>query len=568
MLIGCAYRGVFAALALTSILLFANTACAQTGPVPAEGTPSDLEREVAAVKAENAAVKEQLRRIEEQQKTLLELVDRLQQRLDVVAAAPASTSTVKPVPVYASVAPTPAPASRNALSPSIPAIIGPAIIGPLPSSSPVISDPASAATSPSSSNPAIPSLPPPRQDKSVVDKLSDYYDDGFVLVRTKEDSKFPFFLKLNNTTQFRYINTKPIHDTFADHVGTVRDVASRNDFSINRSMFTFGGYAFNPKLKFSLVTWTSNTLAAVVVGGYVGWEFSKALSIQAGYWTVPGSRTLSFTFPYFTQPDRSMADNFFRPGFTQGVWAVGEPIKGLSYHVFLGNGLNTLTIPTGKIDTHLMYSGTVFWEPLGPYGPPGKARNMYDDYYASDKPKVRIGTSYTRSREDRFSNLDQTNPENTSMHNSDGVLTFTTGAFAPGVTLQEALYRMWAIDGGVKWRGLAVNGQYYFRWLTDFKADGLLPISSTLDHGAELSASHFFIPKKLMLYGRTSFIRGQFRDSYEFGGGLKWYFVDDHRVWLQGEALRITKSPFGGILYPYTAGMSGWAPHVQLIFNF
>src|SRR4030095_15611522 len=98
--------------------------------------------------------------------------------------------------------------------------------------------------------------------------------------------------------------------------------------------------------------------------------------------------------------------------------------------------------------------------------------------------------------------------------------------------------------------------------------DGPLPISSTFDHGAELSASHFFIPKKLMLYGRTSFIRGQFRNSYEFGGGFKWYFVDDHRVWLQGEALRITKSPFGGILYPYTAGMSGWAPHVQLIFNF
>ncbi len=36
---------------------------------------SDLENDIAAMKAENAAVREQLRKMEEQQKTLLELVD-------------------------------------------------------------------------------------------------------------------------------------------------------------------------------------------------------------------------------------------------------------------------------------------------------------------------------------------------------------------------------------------------------------------------------------------------------------------------------------------------------------
>ncbi len=35
-----------------------------------------------------------------------------------------------------------------------------------------------------------------------------------------------------------------------------------------------------------------------------------------------------------------MADNFFRPGFTQGVWLTGEPVKGLNYLAFVGNGLN------------------------------------------------------------------------------------------------------------------------------------------------------------------------------------------------------------------------------------
>jgi hypothetical protein len=505
----------------------------------APGSSGNLEDEVTAVKAENAALREQLRQIEEQQKTLLDLVNRLQQRLD------ARTTAEEPSPAQPS-----SPSGTVEVS--------------APSAAPETSVPLPAAAG--SSMP--PPLGEPIQAGTPMDQRGDQYRDGFILVDTRDSSKFPFTLKLNNVTQFRYLNTQLENDTFTDHLGATRDVAERNDFSINRSMFTFSGFVFDERLKYSLVTWTSNTLAAVVVGGYVGWEFGRGLTLQAGYWTVPGTRTLSYTFPYFTQPDRSMADNFFRPGFTQGIWATGEPVKGLSYHLFLGNGLNTLTIPTAKIDTNLMYSGSVWWEPLGQYGPDGKARNMYDDYYISEKPVIRIGTSYTRSREDRFSNLDQSNPENTSMHNSDGVLTFATGAFAPGVTLEEATYRMWAIDGGVKWRGLAINGQYYSRWLDSFLADGPLPISSTFDHGAELSAAYFVLPQKLELYGRSSAVFGEFNDSWEYAAGLKWFFVPDHRVWLAGEALRVNESPFGGQIYPYNAGMKGWAPIVQMIFQF
>jgi hypothetical protein len=31
---------------------------------------------------------------------------------------------------------------------------------------------------------------------------------------------------------------------------------------------------------------------------------------------------------------------------------------------------------------------------------------------------------------------------------------------------------MWAIDGGLKYNGLAINGQYFMRWLNAFEADG------------------------------------------------------------------------------------------------
>jgi hypothetical protein len=193
---------------------------------------------------------------------------------------------------------------------------------------------------------------------------------------------------------------------------------------------------------------------------------------------------------------------------------------------------------------------------------------MYDDYFASKKVRVRLGTAFTRSREDRFSNLDQSSPENTSLYNSDGVLFFSTGAFAPGVTIDKATYRMWAIDAGLKWNGLAVNGHYFMRWLRDFEADGPLPLDSTFDRGGELSAGYFVNPKKVMVYGRGSWVRGEFGDSHEYGAGVKWYFLPTERLWFNMELFKASEVPYSGAFTPYTAGMSGWVPMVQTVLAF
>jgi hypothetical protein len=333
-------------------------------------------------------------------------------------------------------------------------------------------------------------------------------------------------------------------------------------------MFIFAGYMFDPKLQYRLTVWTSAGAASIVVAGNIGWRFNKGLTLTGGYTGVPGSRSLVNTFPFFQPTDRSMADNFFRPGFTQGAWASGEPVSGLNYLAFVGNGLNTLNISANKIDTNLLLAGSVWWEPLDPYSEPGKSRQMYDDYFASKKTRIRLGTSFTRSREDRFSETDQSSPDNTAIYNSDGVLAFTTGAFAPGVTVEEATYKMWAIDSGLKWNGFSVNGQYYFRWLGDFDADGPLPLASTFDHGFELSAGQFVIPKKLVLYGRGSKVFGQFGNPYEYAGGLKWYLLPTERLWMTGELMRVHHAPYSGAFSPYTTGMTGWVPMIQTILAF
>jgi hypothetical protein len=287
---------------------------------------------------------------------------------------------------------------------------------------------------------------------------------------------------------------------------------------------------FDPKLRYSFMVWTSAGAASIVVTSSIGWQFNKALTITAGYTGVPGSRSMVNTFPFFTATDRSMADNFFRPGFTQGGWANGELGHGLNYLAFVGNGLNTLSITANKIDTHLLGSSSLWWEPLGAYGEPGKSRNMYDDYFASKQIRIRLGSSFTRSREDRFSDLDQSSPENTSTYTSDGVLFVSTGALAPGVTIDEATYRMWSTDVGVKWNGLA----------------------AMFDRGGELSVSYFVNPKKVLLYGRGSWVRGQFGDSHEYGAGVKWHFLPTERLWLNTELFRVSKAPYSGAFTPYT----------------
>jgi hypothetical protein len=531
-----------AVLALSA--LFAASALGQAS----SSSSASMEQEIKDLRSENAAVREQL-------KMLVDTVNKLQRRLDGEPATVVHESTPPPTqPLTAT-----------------PAVAQSAISTPAGKPPQTASSQTPAANAALNTQPAVTVLAStPGQPESVpAPQTNDgRYRDGLVILQTSDEAKVPFLLKFNVNTQLRYLNTLDSKQTFTDHLGNTQDVHRRNDITVNRAMFILGGYIFDKRLQYSFTVWTSAGAASIVVAGNIGWRFNKALTLTAGYTGVPGSRSLVGTFPFFTSTDRSMADNFFRPGFTQGAWLSGEPVKGLNYLAFVGNGLNTLSITANKIDTNLLFSGSVWWEPLGPYGEPGKSRNMYDDYFTSKKVRIRLGTAFTRSRENRFSDLDQSSPENTSIYNSDGVQAFATGAFAPGVTLQDATYKMWAIDGGIKWNGLAVNGQYFMRWLGDFNADGPLPLSSTFDQGGELSAAYFVKPKKWMPYARTSWVHGQFGNSYEYGAGVKWHVVPTERFWLQTELFRINKAPYSGAFTPYTAGMTGWVPMVQAVIAF
>jgi hypothetical protein len=127
---------------------------------------------------------------------------------------------------------------------------------------------------------------------------------------------------------------------------------------------------------------------------------------------------------------------------------------------------------------------------------------------------------------------------------------------------------MWANDWGFKYSGLAINGQYYARWLNNFDADGPLPLTSTFDHGFELSAGYFVFPKKLMVYGRGSAIFGEFKNPNEFGAGVKWHFLPTERLWLNFELMKVKGSAYNGAFSPYNSGINGWVPMIQSVLAF
>ena len=307
----------------------------------------------------------------------------------------------------------------------------------------------------------------------------------------------PFLLKFNVNTQLRYLNTLDSDETFTDHLGVVREVHTRNDITVNRAMFILGGYIFDPRARYSFTVWTSAGAASIIVAGNIGWPFSKALAITGGYTGVPGSRSLVATFPFFTATDRSMADNFFRPGFTQGVWANGEPVKGLNY-LDVRRQRSQYPEYLGKQDRH---APAVFRQSLvGTAGTLRGTRQITQHVRRLFRLRQSPYSTWYRVYEIAGGPFFESRSIQSREHvhyNSDGVLAFSTGAFAPGVTVDKATYRMWAADAGIKWSGLAVNAQYFMRWLSDFEADGLLPLTSTFDHGGEVSASFFVESNKV-----------------------------------------------------------------------
>jgi hypothetical protein len=356
----------------------------------------------------------------------------------------------------------------------------------------------------------------------------------------------------------RYLNQMPGEQTFTDHLGNERTVDGRNDIFPHRVIVYLKGWVGDPRLIYNVALWTVNTTDQDAIFGNIGYQFSRKFSLYAGINGNPGTRSLQGSHPYWLGHDRVMADEFFRPFFASGVWAQGEPIRGLWYNAQAGNSNSALGIKAVELDRRLTTSASMWWMPTTKeFGPKGG----YGDWEFHEQVATRFGFSTTQSREQRYTNAENGATGNTTLKLADSSNVFDTGALAPGVTVQEVDFRILAIDAGMKYRGVFLQTELYTRWLDHFMTDGVLPIDSILDHGFYVQAAFYPLPKKLELYGATSQIYGDkdagFDNSSEYILGMNFYpaNVRNHRFNLQ--VIDVNRSPVSSTFGYYVGGQSG-----------
>jgi hypothetical protein len=354
----------------------------------------------------------------------------------------------------------------------------------------------------------------------------------------------------------RYLNQLPALQTAHDHLGNPYNVDTRNDIQLQREMLFLGGWIYDPNFRYQSLIWTVNSTNQVAVAGNLSYTFSKAFTLFGGIGGLPGTRSLTGCFPYLYGTDRQLADDFFRPGFTGGLWAKGEPARGLGYAAMVGDNLSMIGINAAKLTRELATSVQIWVMPTtGEFGP----REGFSDYEWHDKFATRFDVAFTHSRENRFSQPSLSAPDNTQIRNSDGVLFFQTGAFAPGVTVDDADYWMVSTAAGFKYHGISFNGEYYFRWLTNFDAEGgIVPISSTYDSGFTLQTGYELFPKRLGVYLVGSDISGYFNNAYEYGFGANYYPVATTRNWrINLHSVYVHRAAYGSLFGYYVAGETG-----------
>lgn len=398
-----------------------------------------------------------------------------------------------------------------------------------------------------------PSVQPPPADEPIERWGEFEAGDGFLVGRGKGGE-----LSISAYALVRYINQTPAEQTFTDHLGNEHTVDGRADVAPHRAIIWLKGWVANPKLQYMLLVWTVNATDQDALFGNIGYQFDRKFSLYAGLNGNPGTRSLQGSHPYWLGNDRVMADEFFRPYFTFGLTAQGEPTRGFWYNAMIGNNSSALGIKAAQLDRRPTYSGSVWWMPTTKeFGP----RGGYGDWEYHESLATRFGISATYSPEERFTDSTTGAAGNTTIKLADSLNVFDTGALAPDVTVDRVNYTMVAVDAGLKYRGFFLQAEYFNRRLDDFEADGSLPVDSIQDSGFYVQAAFFPIRKLLEVYAITSQIYGDkdagFGNSSEYIVGTNVYPFDSRNYRFNLQVMDVNRSPVGSTFGYYTAGQDG-----------
>ncbi len=94
---------------------------------------------------------------------------------------------------------------------------------------------------------------------------------------------------------------------------------------------------------------------------------------------------------------------------------------------------------------------------------------------------------------------------------SDGSVIFAPGLFAPALQIEDATYRLYSLDGGIKYRGFSFDAEHYWRRINNFtvRGTGVLPFTDLHDTGFQIQASAMAVPRQLQVYAGGSKVFGE-----------------------------------------------------------
>jgi len=381
---------------------------------------------------------------------------------------------------------------------------------------------------------------------------------GFTVANTDMGS-----MNISILTYARYLNQLNLAPTYTNAFGVTSTVQQRQDFQLAKLQIKFLGWILNPKLRYFLYAWTSNANmgqgAQVVLAGNLNYQVNKYMTLSAGINGLPGVRSIEGNFPYWLSEDsRLIADEFFRPSYTSGIWSRGQLSNKIRYQAMLGDNLSQLGVNAGQLRNYPnTFSSALVWMPsTGEFGA------GFGDFENHEKLATRLGFHFTRSREDKQSQPGTQDFQNVQLRLSDGSIIFTPNLFGPGITITNATYKMTSFDGGIKYQGYALEGEYYLRWLTDFRGSGAAAsIPGRFDHGFQLQASSMLVPKTFQIYAGGSTVFGQYGQPFDSRIGWSWFPFHNRVVRWNTEALYLFRSPVGYFAVPFNVGSKGWVFH-------
>jgi hypothetical protein len=356
----------------------------------------------------------------------------------------------------------------------------------------------------------------------------------------------------------RYLNQKGLDPTYTDAFGNVKSVQQRQEVQILKVQIKFLGWLFDPKFRYFLYAWSSNATqglgAQVVLAGNLSYAFNDHFTFAGGITSLPGVRTTEGNFPFWLSVDnRLMADEFFRPSYTSGFWIKGDITPTLRYQVMLGNNLSTLGVSSAQLDNTLNTLATALvWEPTT-----GEFGKGFGDFENHQQVATRLGWHYTHSTESKQSQPNSDAFENTQIRLSDGTVVFTPNIFGPGVRVEKVRYQMSSLDGGIKYRGLALEGEFYWRKLDQFEGPGTADLRNLYDRGFQMQGSAMLIPRTFQVYVAGSYIDGEYGKPWDIRAGVNWHPWKNRVFRWNTQVMYLDRSPVGYTSLTYNVGSKG-----------